>query len=233
MFKFKEFSVSQEKAAMKIGTDGVLLGAWTPLENHPNSILDIGAGTGLIALMLAQRSNAELIDAIELESEAYEECVENFEVSPWADRLFCYHADLRELIEEPEDHYDLIVSNPPFYTTDVLESNKRTTARQTESLPFELLLYAVRTLLSPDGVFSCIIPYQEEVSFLNLAEKCELDAFKITRVRGRDGSPIKRSLIALCFGKQKTKEDELIIEIERNHYTKDYIELTKSFYLKM
>jgi tRNA1Val (adenine37-N6)-methyltransferase len=103
---------------MKIGTDGVLLGAWTPIENNPISILDIGTGTGVIALMLSQRSTAEQIDALEIDSAAYEQAVDNFENSPWSDRLFCFHAGLDEFVEEPEDEYDLIVSNPPFYSED-------------------------------------------------------------------------------------------------------------------
>ena len=93
-FVFKQFSVNQDQCAMKIGTDGVLLGAWASIENNPFAILDIGAGTGIIGLMLAQRSHAEVIDALEIDELAYEQCVDNFEASPWGDRLFCYHADL-------------------------------------------------------------------------------------------------------------------------------------------
>jgi tRNA1Val (adenine37-N6)-methyltransferase len=110
-FSFKKFSIEQDRCAMKVGTDGVLLGAWTPIENNPFSILDIGTGTGIIALMLAQRSNAEQIDALEIDEEAYEQSVDNFN-SPWGDRLFCFHAGLDEFVEEPEDEYDLIISNP-------------------------------------------------------------------------------------------------------------------------
>ena len=91
-FQFKQFSIQQDRCAMKIGTDGVLLGAWTPIKNNPFSILDIGTGTGVIALMLAQRSNAQQIDALEIDEEAYEQSVDNFENSPWSDRLFCFHA---------------------------------------------------------------------------------------------------------------------------------------------
>ena len=110
-FKFKEFSIHQDQCAMKVGTDGVLLGAWASLDKQPESILDIGAGTGLIALQLAQRSSAETIDAIELDNDAYEQCVANFEASPWGDRLFCYHAGFDEFVDEMDDSYDLIVSN--------------------------------------------------------------------------------------------------------------------------
>lgn len=113
-FRFKQFSIQQDKCAMKVGTDGVLLGAWTSLEDNPYAILDIGAGTGLISLMLAQRSQATIIDAIEIDAEAYEQCVANFEQSIWNDRLFCYHAGLDEFVDEIEDQYDLIVSNPHF-----------------------------------------------------------------------------------------------------------------------
>ena len=103
---------------MKIGTDGVLLGAWTSVENNPFSILDIGAGTGILSLMLAQRSHAQQIEAIEIDGDAYEQCAENFENSPWNDRLFCYHASLLEFVEEVDDTFDLIICNPPFYSED-------------------------------------------------------------------------------------------------------------------
>lgn len=118
-FQFKQFCVKQDQCAMKVGTDGVLLGAWTPLKTNPFSVLDIGAGTGLLSLMLAQRSFAEQIDALEIDESAYEQCVENFENSKWNDRLFCYHAAFDEFVAEmeSEEQYDLIVSNPPFYTT--------------------------------------------------------------------------------------------------------------------
>ena len=122
-FVFKKFSINQNKCAMKIGTDSVLLGAWTTVENYLNTILDIGAGAGILSLMLAQRSNAELIDAIEIDNSAYEQCVENFEQSKWNDRLFCYHASLLEFTEEIEDQYDLIISNPPFYSEDFKTKN--------------------------------------------------------------------------------------------------------------
>ncbi|CAM3783336.1 tRNA1(Val) (adenine(37)-N6)-methyltransferase [Flavobacterium cucumis] len=234
MFTFKQFSVNQERCAMKIGTDGVLLGAWTPLINNPHNILDIGAGTGILSLMLAQRSNAEQIDAIEIDEDAYEQCVENFEASPWGDKLFCFHAGLDEFVDEPEEEYDLIISNPPFYTDDYKSDNtSRDLARFEDALPFEELIEAAALLLSDNGIFSVIIPYKEEERFVSLCKELDLFPLKITRVKGTPTSEIKRSLLAFCRMEQTPLIDELVIEISRHNYTPEYIELTKDFYLKM
>ena len=234
MFKFKQFYVNQDRCAMKIGTDGVLLGAWTPLINNPYNVLDIGAGTGILSLMLAQRSNAEQIDAIEIDEDAYEQCVENFETSPWGDKLFCFHAGLDEFVDEPEDEYDLIISNPPFYTDDYKSENtSRDLARFEDALPFEELIEAAALLLSDNGIFSVIIPFKEEQRFVTMCKELDLFPLKITRVKGTPTSEIKRSLLAFCRMEQTPLIDELVIEISRHNYTPEYIELTKDFYLKM
>ncbi len=233
-FNFKQSSVNQERCAMKIGTDGVLLGAWTPIINNPFNVLDIGAGTGILSLMLAQRSNAEQIDAIEIDEDAYEQCVENFEASPWGDKLFCFHAGLDEFVDEPEDEYDLIISNPPFYTDDYKSDNtSRDLARFEDALPFEELIEAAALLLSDNGIFSVIIPFKEEEQFVSLCKELDLFPLKITRVKGTSTSEIKRSLLAFCRMEQTPLIDELVIEISRHNYTPEYIELTKEFYLKM
>ena len=238
-FTFKQFQVNQDRCAMKIGTDGVLLGAWTPLINNPFNVLDIGAGTGILSLMLAQRSNAApnnvgIIDAIEIDEDAYEQCVENFEASPWGDKLFCFHAGLDEFVDEPEDEYDLIISNPPFYTDDYKSDNSsRDLARFEDALPFEELIEAAALLLSDNGIFSVIIPYKEEERFVAMCKILDLFPLKITRVKVTPTSEIKRSLLAFCRMEQTPLIDELIIEISRHNYTPEYIELTKEFYLKM
>ena len=238
-FTFKQFQVNQDRCAMNIGTDGVLLGAWTPLINNPFNVLDIGAGTGILSLMLAQRSNAApnnvgIIDAIEIDEDAYEQCVENFEASPWGDKLFCFHAGLDEFVDEPEDEYDLIISNPPFYTDDYKSDNSsRDLARFEDALPFEELIEAAALLLSDNGIFSVIIPYKEEERFVAMCKILDLFPLKITRVKGTPTSEIKRSLLAFCRMEQTPLIDELIIEISRHNYTPEYIELTKEFYLKM
>lgn len=236
-FTFKEFTVHQDKTAMKIGTDAVLLGAWTSLKKNPTTVLDIGSGTGILGLMLAQRSNAMTIDAVEIEENAYEQTVENFEKSDWADRLFCYNASFQdfvsEMIEENEQ-YELIISNPPFYTaTFESENMSRNKARFTSSLSFENLLNGVSKLLSENGIFTSIIPFKEESNFVQIANKNGLFLNKVCRVKGNISSEIKRSLLEFSFEKLQIKEDELIIETHRHQYTKKYIDLTKDFYLKM
>jgi tRNA1Val (adenine37-N6)-methyltransferase len=235
MFQFKQFSIEQDRCAMKIGTDGVLLGAWTPVENNPFSILDIGTGTGIIALMLAQRCGAQQIDALEIDEDAYEQATDNFENSPWNDRLFCFHAGLDEFVEEPEDEYDLIVSNPPFYSEDYKSNvDQRDLARFQDAMPFEELIEAASLLLSENGMFAVVIPFKEEENFLALTKEYELYPLKITRVKGTPVSEIKRSLLA--FSRNKITDfvvGELIIETTRHIYTPEYIALTKGFYLKM
>ena len=226
---------------MKVGTDGVLLGAWASLEHQPFSILDIGTGTGLIALMLAQRSNAELIDALEIDEDAYEQAVENFENSDWGDRLFCYHASFDEFVEEMQDEgmeeeekYDLIISNPPFYSADYSSGDaKRDQARFAEALPFEELLEGVSLLLSKRGKFAVVIPASEEEQFLKIGNSFGLYPQRITRVKGTPDSPVKRCLLEMSFLEPELTEDELVIETARHQYTPEYIALVKDFYLKM
>ena len=233
-FRFKQFSVAQDQCAMKIGTDAVLLGAWAGLDSQPNSILDIGAGTGILALMMAQRSTSELIDALEIDPAAYEQCVTNFEASDWSDRLFCYHAALNEFTEEIEEQYDLIISNPPFYTTPFKTENEvRNKARFEDAMPFNKLLKSVAKLLSPNGNFNVIIPFSEELSFIEMAAKQALYPSKILHIRGQKSSPLKRSLMCFTFKKQIVEKEELTIEIARHQYTKEYMTLTKDFYLKL
>lgn len=233
-FKFKQFTVQQDRCAMKIGTDGVLLGAWASVKENPYAILDIGAGTGIIALQLAQRTSAEIIDAIEIEENAYEQCVENFENSPWADRLFCYHAALDEFTEEIEDKYDLIISNPPFYTDEYKSENQnRDMARFTETLPFDELIEGVSLLLSDEGIFATILPKKEESNFIKLASQVNLFPRRICSVRGNESSEEKRSLLEFSFEKKEPQISQLTIEIDRHVYTEDYKNLVQDFYLKM
>ncbi len=233
-FHFKQFTVQQDRCAMKIGTDGVLLGAWVSLRTNPNSILDIGAGTGILSLQLAQRNNAQTLDAIEIDENAFEQCIDNFENSPWADRLFCYHASAQEFALEMDEKYDLIISNPPFYSEDYKSKNEaRDMARFNDALPFEHLVGVVQKLLSKNGIFALILPRNEEENFIELAFKAGLFPNKICRVRGTPVSEEKRSLIEFSFNKTTIEMEFLTLEISRHQYTKEYKRLVEDFYLKM
>lgn len=237
-FRFKQFSVAHDRCAMKIGTDGVLLGAWASLDHDPKSILDVGAGSGIISLQLAQRALAETIDAVEIEPNAYEQCVENFENSLWNDRLFCYHASFSDFVKEIDTPYDLIVSNPPFYNPTSTSHNKpitdsREKARQNVALPFYELIAGAVKLMSPKGQFALIIPKENEAAILRHAKQHRLYLQNHTDVKGTDNTPVKRSLLQFGFQKTTTKSNVLVIEKSRHNYTDDYINLVKDFYLKM
>jgi tRNA1Val (adenine37-N6)-methyltransferase len=236
VFKFKEFEVKQEDSAMKIGTDGVLLGAWAKIDDFQESILDIGSGTGLISLMMAQRSDVELIDAVELDPAAYEESVFNFENSPWGDRLFCYHSSFQEFAEEIEDSYDLIVTNPPYFNRVNTVDQSRDRARNDHNLPAKDLLAGVDMLLAEEGRFACVLPAEDAQKFTDLAAVQGLYLNRKCEVKGRLESKVVRSLMEFDRVKKNSSEiilEELIIEIERHKYTQDYKDLVRDFYLKM
>ena len=222
---------------MKIGTDGVLLGAWCSLKESTKKILDVGSGTGVISLMLAQRFNNATIDSVELENNAHKQSVENFERSVWADRLFCFHSTFQDFAKERKEDgetYDLIISNPPFYTDNVKNNNRaRNKARSTSFLSFVELISGVSKILSNQGEFTTIIPFKEEAKFIEISKQNNLFLNKICRVKGNNNSDIKRSLLTFSFYKKKLDENNLIIETSRHLYTDEYINLTKNFYIKM
>ena len=222
---------------MKIGTDGVLLGAWCSLKESTKKILDVGSGTGVISLMLAQRFNNATIDSVELENNAHKQSVENFERSVWADRLFCFHSTFQDFANELKEDgqtYDLIISNPPFYTDNVKNNNRaRNKARSTSFLSFVELISGVSKILSNQGEFTTIIPFKEEVKFIEISKQNKLFLNKICRVKGNNNSDIKRSLLTFSFYKKKLDKNNLIIETSRHLYTDEYINLTKNFYIKM
>lgn len=230
VFKFRIFEVRQDRCAMKVGTDGVLLGAWTPI-NEDKTVLDIGTGTGLIALMLAQRS-ASFIDAIEIDDAAYNQAKENFICSPWGDRIRPFHLPLQNFSLNAKK-YDLIVSNPPYFiNAHKSESDARNMARHTnETLTFEELINSVSLLLKPGGRFCAILPIMEGGIFIDMCERKNFFCNRITRVKTKADKPVKRMLLELSMVKEeKTLSDELIILKEDGSYTEHYIDLTKDFY---
>jgi tRNA1Val (adenine37-N6)-methyltransferase len=237
-FQFKQFGVSQDRCAMKVGTDGVLLGAWVHVDHNPGRILDIGSGTGVIALMLAQRCPKAEIDGVELDPEAFEQCVENFEQSPWDINLFNYHISFQEFAREIEDKYDLIVSNPPFFDHPDSPDNSRKLARDKSALPLDALISGAAELLSKEGRLALVLPATEEKYLKDLFQKHNFVLLRMTKVRGNDQSQVKRILIECQKAKSENTSydsviDELIIERQRHTYTEQYKALVREFYLKM
>ncbi len=236
-FNFKEFSIQQDQCAMKIGTDGVLLGSWVNPKTEPFNVLDIGTGTGLISLMLAQRFPSTQIEALEIDEAAFEQAVSNFENSPWGDRLFCYHASFQEYFQEVDDEkYDLIISNPPFFKASQKSPNEqRNKARFEDSLPFEHLLYGASKLLEENGIVAIVIPFDQEDTILKIAKKMHLKPERITYVKGNKTAETKRVLIEFKFtpSNESPSTNTLILEKERHVYTDDYLKLVKDFYLKL
>lgn len=237
-FQFKQFTVKQERCAMKVGTDGVLLGAWVRINSDTRRILDVGSGTGLIALMMAQRCPEAEIDGVELDPEAFEQGVENFEQSPWELNLFNYHSSFQQFAEEIEEKYDLIISNPPFFNHGDRPESSRKMARDFSSLPIESLVKGADQLLAKNGRLALILPVDQEQHLLEIIRIYNFFPSRITKVRGTAQSPIKRILVECSRGvptspTQKPHIEELIIEYQRHQYTKEYRELVSEFYLKM
>ncbi len=229
-FRFKQFSIVQENSAMKIGTDGVLLGAWTNTES-PQKILDVGTGTGLILLMLAQRFPEAQLTGIEIDINAFYEAEFNINKSKFNSRCSIFHSSVQNF--KSLEKYNLIVSNPPFFERTHTENSSRNTARQQAELTFEELIHYSEKLLTLNGKISVIIPIESESHFIELAAKLNLFPQKITRVKGNERATFKRSLLLFSRNESTPQIDELIIEISRNVYTENYINLTKDFYLKM
>lgn len=229
-FQFQQFKVFQDQCAMKIGTDGVLLGAWTSI-NNSNTILDIGSGTGLIALMLAQRTLDSKISAVELDEHAFSQASSNFDISPWSDRLQIFHTSIQEFAKESAQHYDLIVSNPPFFEVSTQQKGARSLARSEQQLSLEELVMSVSSLLSPKGRFSIVIPFDREAYFLNLCEAEQLYPLRICRVKGNEQSKVKRSLVELAVGNSRTIDySTLVIEPKERHvYSEAYRSLLADF----
>lgn len=215
---------------MKVGTDGVLLGAWVPIKDA-KYILDIGTGTGLIALMLAQRAENTFVDAIEIEPQAFEQASANFNESPWIKRLNAVHTDFKSF--DSSKKYDLIVSNPPYFNNAVKNNcEQKSQARHTDSLSFDELLKGTVRLLSDNGRFCVILPADEKSFFETLAHKNTLFLNAVLNIKPTPSKPIKRVLLEFSLIETSIKEETMIIEeFGRHQYSEAYKLLTKEFYL--
>ena len=230
-FQFKQFTIEQDRCAMKVGTDGVLLGAWTDVSDA-QSILDIGTGTGLIALMLAQRSSAAIY-GIEIDENATAQAVENVNNSPWSERIKIETVSLQTFVKNTNCRFDLIVSNPPYFNKSLKNPNaQRSVARHMDSLSQKDLITAACALLSVVGRLSVILPTAEGLEFILQAKEFGLYCSKKTRVIPRIGALEKRLLLEFSRIKDVCKEDYLLIEKERHDYSDEFRSLTKEYYLE-
>jgi tRNA1Val (adenine37-N6)-methyltransferase len=227
-FAFKQFTIYQDKTAMKVSTDSVLLGAWAEPQ-EASTILDIGTGTGLLALMMAQKSDS-VITAIELNEDAFEQAMGNFERSNWKDRITVFHENIFDF--KDEEKFDFIICNPPYFTNSLKSQEEgRTVARHNDGIPFDKLLKKISELLSEEGKFCIIIPAEAEREFSPQAYFNNLLPQRICRVKSKPGQSDKRVMMELGFHKRFHSVEEITIHDIDGNYTEYYRELTQDFYL--
>ncbi len=231
-FRFRQFTVHQEKCAMKVGTDAVLLGSWVQPYTALR-ILDIGTGTGLIALMLAQKSLAQ-IDAVDIDEGAFLQAKENFRISPWFDRLHIFHQSFQDFVSTHPGKYDLIVSNPPYFQHASKPTHEsRINARHNDCLSFKELINGVKKILAPAGRFCVILPFKEGMEFMDQAHTEGLFCHHLIRVKTKASKTEKRLMMEFGYHFGLLTEEELIIQEEDNSFTENYIKLTKEYYLNL
>ncbi len=232
MFHFKKFSIDDSLAAMKIGTDAVLLGAWTPCDNETR-ILDIGTGSGILALMMAQRNPESVIDAVEIDDLASSVAIQNAMLSPWNDRINIIHDSFQHYSETSQHVYSLIICNPPFFSNSLkAKGNARILARHNDGLPITELLQGIFKLLTPQGKAALIIPYDSLEQWELEAEIASLHISETTLLKSFPSHGFHRAMI--CLSKSITDLvliNELCIYKFPEQYTIEYKTLTSDFYL--
>jgi tRNA1Val (adenine37-N6)-methyltransferase len=230
-FHFKHFSIVQDKTAMKIGTDGILIGAWANCGNA-DTILDIGTGTGILAIMMAQKSNAQ-IHAVEIDKHSFKQASDNVSNCKWKDRINLHYSSFQEFSVNSELKFDLIISNPPYFSNSLKANTKsRTLARHNDQLPFKDLIEGVNKVLSQNGRFLLILPSENENYLLEMAAANNLFCIQKTYVRPNLFKEPKRVLLELSRNRVEHSIDILTIETDkRHHYTDEYKKLTEDFYL--
>ena len=244
-FKFKQFEVRHDKCGMKVGTDGVMLGAWAVPSPSASDlrVLDVGTGSGLIALMLAQRFESASVTAIDIDQAAVEQARDNVAASPFSSRIEVVQCDFRSfscsaqeyfLCPTQEQGYDLVVSNPPFYVEDTFcPDSRKNAAKHASSLPFRQLISGAVRVMGKGGILSVIVPYSVANDFIGLAALSELYLQRRCDVRSSMRKPFKRSLLSFSSVVGTTEQTELTLRDADNQYTEAYRSLTREFYLGM
>lgn len=231
MFQFKQFRVRQQQTTMKVNTDGVLLGAWVNV-SEAKTILDIGTATGVIALMLAQKNADAKIDALEIDKKASEEAQFNFQNSVFAERLRIFNSSLQTFVSDKR--YDVIVSNPPYFVDNLKpENTNKIGAKHTVSLSYEELIFHAEKLLSENGKFFVVIPFFNMEILQKIARKNDLFLTEVCRVAARTNKPFYLALLQFERTVKPLRETTLTIQNSDNTFTKEYISLTRDFYLRM
>lgn len=229
-FYFKQFKVFHNNSAMKVGTDAVLLGAWTDA-SEADTILEIGTGCGVIALMLAQKSFA-LIDAVEIDEQSYYQAIQNFEMSPWKDRLNVINIDFKDFILQHKTKYSLIVSNPPYYNKSLKSGDfRKNIAKHNDFLSFEVLAFGISKLMHDNGKASIIMPIKEFEIFSQFAVINNLYCNKKTFVLPQINRTPNRVLSLWSKSKSITEESYICLKDKESNISDEYKELTKDYYL--
>ncbi|USD65738.1 methyltransferase [Vibrio sp. SCSIO 43136] len=229
-FQFKQFAIGAGCSGMPVSTDGVMLGAWAKATNA-NTLLDIGTGTGLLALMIAQRNTHAQITALDIEPNAISDASDNFKRSPWSERLNAVHSDV--LAWQSDTLFDHIICNPPYFTSGETATNQsRAMARHTFTLDHQALLSRCSALLKPQGRASFVLPKVEGDQFIKLANRQHLFVTRYCQVRTTERKECTRLLFELAKQEHICQKSELVIH-QDGRYSDSFIELTRDFYLKM
>ncbi len=234
-FEFKQFKVEQDKCAMKVCTDACLFGAWVASKFQTSNlrlhVLDIGAGTGLLSLMFAQKNSSANIDAVEIDRSAAEQAKENFKNSAWKDRLHIHHQDIQQF---GFNKYDLIISNPPFYENDLKSDNsKRNLALHSSALGLDDLLDVIQKHLSNNGKFAVLLPYHRSANFINHALLKDFHLHEEVSVKQTFKHPYFRSMLIFGTNKIQIQHAEICIKEKNNDYSDEFKELLQDYYLKL
>ena len=233
-FRFKQFNINQENCAMKVCTDACLFGAWVVkiINAKTEKILDIGTGTGLLSLMLAQKNSSAIIDAVEIDENAAMQATANFEVSPWKERLHCFNNSVQSFYETNNKQYDFIICNPPFFENDLKSTNaKRNLALHNDALSLEELLTSIDLFLKKSGSFAVLLPYHRTKYFETLAASHNFYCTEKVLVKQTPQHNYFRSMLYFKRDKTITEESIITIKDENNEYGKVFIELLKDYYL--